>query len=234
MCWLNQELRQLKCKNVKIGASNGNGMIYCGPRKQALKDLEQLSNQYLKELKKKLAFKEDKLNRLDEILETQLKRYINPKKVKRTKEQIAAYKVKIAKRKVSLKKSLTKGCQSLTQKIRLFRPLLERNVVEVLDSIDYDEVDCKIIYIKGNEEGNFWTSKEYAYYKKNGKLPVRDTKTTRLDSDEIYKMATCGKYSTKEVLVKYDISGPTLQKILKEKREEIILKKGYKTKGELK
>lgn len=52
-----------------------------------------------------------------------------------------------------------------------FTSLLERTVVEVFDSVSYDELDAKIVMIKGNEHGRYWTIKEYT--KENNKEKER-------------------------------------------------------------
>lgn len=59
------------------------------------------------------------------------------------------------------KKIIEKQVQKYLKLYKEFTSLLERRVVEVFDSVSYDELDAKIVMIKGNEHGRYWTIKEY-------------------------------------------------------------------------
>ena len=54
-----------------------------------------------------------------------------------------------------------------------FTSLLTREVIEVYDSISYDELDAKIVMVKGKEIGKYWTIKEFVNEKEEEKEKLR-------------------------------------------------------------
>lgn len=226
MCKLKETLQELKGWNIKVGSQVS--FFYCGPcDRNIISRLTKLSDKHIESLKREITKKEKKLNDLDDLFEKKVYAYKHPKEAKHTKKEIADYVKKATKIREKNKDKLTKEIYSLKQRIIKYVPFLERKVIYVVDGISADEPHTKVIKIKGNEVSKFWTIKEYEHFKKTGKMPVKDTKVSKLDTDIIYKQATSGKYSGKEICNLYGISRTTLTKILNNKRAEIIAKKGY-------
>ena len=61
-----------------------------------------------------------------------------------------------------------------TKYVEHYRPLLEREVVEIRDRITDDR---KIIMVKGSEKGKYWTREEYLSDPKRGQIVDEDEET---------------------------------------------------------
>lgn len=164
------ESKYQKC-NVKIGSNKGSGFWYCGKGNFAL-SLNHIikANEKLKESSQK------ELNRLlyrqanlDYVYEESLNTFIKNSKKKKRYIDLDKKKEELTQKKENERKSLPSKIKSIEYDINT--DLLDRPVVEVVEGISPDEMPCWVIYIKGNEKGNYWTIAEYEKRerKRNGK-----------------------------------------------------------------
>ena len=158
------------CKNnVKIGAKCG--FFYCGvPNEDTTQridaDLDKFKNRYKKELEDKKNY----LNNFDKIWEIELRRrgteVINqhrdtPELMEEIRREWEIDKDKAHKEALNKKEWLTKY-------VKNWKDLLDRDIIEIYDSIDCEEPQgTKIVIIDGAEKECYWTTKEYM--KANGK-----------------------------------------------------------------
>lgn len=159
---MNKTLKQLLHEkkyqkvNVKIGSKSGSSFFYCGKaqtiwsfpdikreREKLLRQSHKLKNALLK-----------RLNNLDKIYE---ETYYKAKKRGIKNEPL--YLKKLTKQKENERKKLPQKIESVQYDIDT--PLLDRPVLEIVKGISVDESPCYIVYIKGNERGNYWTIQEY-------------------------------------------------------------------------
>ena len=95
-----------------------------------------------------------RLKNLDKIYDD----IIEKAKARETKD-FDKYLLKLLKKKNSEKSSLPKKIASVEYDIATH--LLDRPVMEIVEGISPDEKPCWIVYVKGNENGDYWTVKEY-------------------------------------------------------------------------
>lgn len=142
--------------NVKIGSKGGSGFWYCGKASQyhstPLINMERES--LIRQSKNTLALLNRRLKNLDRIYDD----IIENAKARETKD-FDKYLFKLLKKKNSEKSSLPKKIASVEYDIATH--LLDRPVLEVSKGISPDENPSFIIYVKGNENGDYWTVKEY-------------------------------------------------------------------------
>lgn len=90
-----------------------------------------------------------------------------------------------------------------------FTCLLTREVIEVYDSISYDELDAKIVMVKGKEISKYWTIKEYTAEKEEEKEKLRqqaeeikqkilEDKAKRIAEEKARNEGVFGKWHTKD------------------------------------
>lgn len=150
--------------NVKIGSKQGSCFWYCGEGDLAL-SLPEINNANIihkERSKNKLEQLKYRLEHLDKIYEaiieeTRQRMIKNPKKCK--VKDFDKYVKKTLKTKELERASLPKKIESVCWDIET--DFLDRPVQEVVKGISPDEAPCYIIYVKGNEKGNYWTIKEY-------------------------------------------------------------------------
>lgn len=147
----------LECKdNVKVGSYSGSSFYYCGKGgRVASTTLKKINTELKKQSQKTKKNLEYRLANLDEIYEKSMKEQITKGKVK----DVKSYKANMEKQKERERKRLPHRIASYEYDIKT--PILERPVVEIVNGISRDEHPCKIIYVKGNENGKYWTIKEY-------------------------------------------------------------------------
>lgn len=152
---LNEVLKSCK-DNVKVGSYSGSSFYYCGKGGNvAIATLKGLNRDIKKtNIKTKLSL-EYRLANLDKIYEKQIKEQIKSGKVKDVKQ----YKESMMKQKERERKHLPTKIASYEYDIATH--ILNRPLVEMRNGISPDEKPCKIIYVKGNEKGKYWTIKEY-------------------------------------------------------------------------
>ena len=142
--------------NVKIGSKGGSGFWYCSKASQyhstPLINMERES--LIRQSKNTLALLNRRLKNLDKIYDD----IIEKAKARETKD-FDKYLLKLLKKKNSEKSSLPKKIASVEYDIATH--LLDRPVMEIVEGISPDEKPCFIIYVKGNENGDYWTIKEY-------------------------------------------------------------------------
>lgn len=149
-----------KRTNVKI--SSGSSFFYCGKNNSDLpQTIEHISNKFKKQLANLIIKNTFEYEHLEDSFQAKIDKYDKryPKATQKNRDRvIATYKRKMERDRVRLPKQI----MSLKTQYQQFTPLLERKVIYVIDSISPDEKGAKIIKIKGNEKGNYWTIKEYA------------------------------------------------------------------------
>lgn len=166
----NKTLRQLLSQsgyqniNVKIGCKQGNSFVYCDVGgEMAIATLPTLQPL----LRKRLTIKKDNLvnrfNDLDAIYQRRLKKALKSPKIKDKEE----YERKLMITKERERNSIPKKMSQYDYSIET--PLLDRPVLNIYDGICPDEYPCKIVYIKGVENGDYWLISEYRKKHKKGK-----------------------------------------------------------------
>jgi len=142
--------------NVKIGSKGGSGFWYCSQASQyhsiPLINMERES--LIRQSKNTLALLNRRLKNLDKIYDD----IIENAKAREIKD-FDKYLFKLLKKKNSEKSSLPKKIASVEYDIATH--LLNRPVMEIVEGISPDEKPCWIVYVKGNENGDYWTVKEY-------------------------------------------------------------------------
>ena len=108
----------------------------------------------IRQSKNTLALLNRRLKNLDKIYDD----IIEKAKAREVKD-FDKYLFKLLKKKNSEKSSLPKKIASVEYDIATH--LLDRPVMEIIEGISPDEKPCFIIYVKGNENGDYWTVKEY-------------------------------------------------------------------------
>ena len=155
---LYQQLKELNKgeMNVKIGSKQGISFFYCGSVKKSFTSIEkELEEHTKKSVAKKKRIAENRLKNIDKIYEESIKKAFAERNIKDKEKYIQIRMLAKEKEKRNLPK-LIKGYE-----YDLSTKLYDRPVQEVVNGVSPDEKPCKIIYIKGHEQGDFWTIKEY-------------------------------------------------------------------------
>ena len=124
---------------VKIGANNGSGFIWCGTVKDDI-----------------WSILDDETKKSYKSLKTDLKQA--EKRVKSQIDYVKRVKPKYKESEKDRLKQLVEIRYMLKDFYENFKPLQDREVVEIYDSVYEYGVD--IIIIKGNERGKWWTCAE--------------------------------------------------------------------------
>lgn len=149
-----QEKKYQKC-NVKIGSNKGSSFWYCGKvdNQISLPTIRKIREQLLSQSKSVLKQLNYRLNNLDKIYEKTIQE-AKKKNLKNIENHIK----KLLITKERERQLLPKKIKSVEYDIDT--PLLDRQVVEVVEGISPDEKPCWVVYIKGNERGWYWTIQE--------------------------------------------------------------------------
>lgn len=167
---LESVLKNLNC-NIKVGSKQGSSFFYCGTIGGLYHDLdkvEQTLNAYNNGLIKAL---EQRLKSINSIYKERFENWVdrcNKTKIYLTEQDKEKEWAKLTELKEKEKLSIPRKIEAIRK--HLNKPLLERNVLEMVDGISVDEKPCKIIYVSGHEKGAYWTINEYAKVK-NKRLP---------------------------------------------------------------
>ena len=149
-------------KKTKVKIGSGSSFFYCGKNDSDLpQTIEYISNKFKKQLANLIIKNTFEYEHLEDSFKAKIDKYDkkHPKASQEIRDrEIARYKRKMERDGVRLPKQI----MSLKTQYQQFTPLLERKVVYVIDSISPDEKGAKVIKIRGNEKGNYWTIKEYA------------------------------------------------------------------------
>lgn len=146
--------------NVKIGSQSGSSFFYCGKCSSAITTLTTSVNALMKKrMKDEIKRLQERLDNLDEIYRKRLELTIAEGKV----QDIEKYQRKQEKMKAQERISIPQEIAIRKEEVEI--PLLEREVVEIVNGISPDERPCKIIYIKGHEKGAYWTIDEFIHKK---------------------------------------------------------------------
>ena len=148
--------------NVKIGSKSGSSFWYCGKgnTNYSLYEIKKAREKTLRQSKGALKQAQYRLENLDMIYATNIEKVIK----KGTIKDIEAYRKKMHTTLEKERLLLPKKIASLEYDVAI--PLLERPVLEIVEGISPDEKPCYVIYVKGNEKGEYWTIAEYNKRKK--------------------------------------------------------------------
>ena len=212
---LENTLKDLKGFNIKLGSYAS--FFYCGKCDKNIFDtINQIDNEYRKWYESSLKRAKHKYENIDTIYKPKYDKV--KKQYSKNKKKLESAISKIDKAKEKDKKNLVKRIGSFHHYLLNWKPMLERNVIYVIDSIN--ETNCKVIKIVGLEKGKFWTIKEYQDSKKPKKNEKKQSEITKRNH-EIYTMAISGKYTIREIITKFGITYPTYAKVIKKERDKI-------------
>ena len=166
---LKEQLQKLKV-NVKIGANSG--FLYCGTYNEGTIDtLNSISIREKEKIKREIKQKGAYLDNFDSIWDKELRiRFENFEKTKKLNDENSYVTEAEAKEiRKEWKKDreenfrITKKRYNLiTEYIKAFKYLPDREIKEMYDSIDVSEPQgTKIIIVDGIEKGLYWLTSEY-------------------------------------------------------------------------
>ena len=171
---LKKQLESFKGKYVKLGSEVS--FVYCGINDDDIENtLVKLSDEELKELKRRLAVVRIKL---DNFVNLCGKRYAKgvvrflKEKPEPTIEEFDEYKKLFAAEMEKELIQMAKLKNKLEERILTFTPFLTREVLEIHDSCV--EENTKIIKFEGEEQGRFWDKEEYNKWLNTGVIPEED------------------------------------------------------------
>lgn len=165
---LRQVLEELIPLNVNVKINSGTNFLYCDKcDNNIFKTLEKMSIDIYNDLERKIVILRRYIKYFDKIWEKIITRRIAyfQKVNKPSVEELEEYQKSILEEKAI---DFRRKKHNLADKIKnknTYVPLLDREVTEVIDSIDIVEIkkwgDIKIIYTIGSDVGNYWTVSEY-------------------------------------------------------------------------
>ncbi len=166
---LKEQLQKLKV-NVKIGANSG--FLFCGTYDEDTIDtLNAISLREKEKIKREIKQKKDYLDNFDKIWDKELRiRYEDLEKAKKmddenakvTKAEINEIREAWVKDKETNYNITKKRYDLITDYIKAFQYLPDREVKEIYDTIDVSEPKgTKIIIVDGLEKGAYWLTTEY-------------------------------------------------------------------------
>lgn len=160
---LKEQLKLLEGENVKLGS--GTSFIYCGVFGNNIeKIVEKLSVEEHKRLQNLKSRHTKYLLNFDRIWNARIKMKIKSfKKEKETNKKIKTtveeYEEELIIRREKEKIKVEKNLEEVTNQLKVFTPFLEREVIDVYESIIDPEV--KIVIFEGQEVGDYWDEEEY-------------------------------------------------------------------------
>ena len=166
---LKEQLQKLKV-NVKIGANSG--FLFCGTYDEDTIDtLNAISIREKEKIKREIKQKSSYLKDFDTIWDKELRvRYENLEKAKKmddknakvTKAEIEEIREAWVKDKENNYNLTKKRYDLISDYIKTFQYLPDREVKEIYDTIDVSEPKgTKIIIVDGIEKGAYWLTTEY-------------------------------------------------------------------------
>lgn len=166
---LKEQLQKLKV-NVKIGANSG--FLFCGTYDEDTIDtLNAISIREKEKIKREIKQKSSYLKDFDTIWDEELRvRYENLEKAKKmddknakvTKAEIKEIREAWAKDKEANYNLTKKRYDLISEYIKTFQYLPDREVKDIYDSIDnLEPKGTKIIIVDGIEKGAYWLTTEY-------------------------------------------------------------------------
>lgn len=141
--------------NVKIGSKQGSSFFYCGKGREAIKELNKINKQLVKQNLNTLKILNDRLKNLDKVYEERIKLALAKGKITDTESYIASVNIEKERERARLPKKIQEVQWCIDTHI------LDRQVQEIVEGICYDEYPCKIVYVKGIEQGKYWLISEY-------------------------------------------------------------------------
>lgn len=141
--------------NVKIGSKQGSSFFYCGKGKEAIKELNKINKQLVKQNTLTLNNLKTRLEHLDEIYQERINLAKEKGKITDLKSYIASLNVEKERERIRIPKKIAEVEWCINNHV------LDRPVQEIVDGICQDEYPCKIVYIKGIEQGKYWLICEY-------------------------------------------------------------------------
>ena len=166
---LKEQLQKLKV-NVKIGANSG--FLFCGTYDEdTLDTLNAISIREKEKIKREIKQKSSYLKDFETIWDKELRvRYENLEKAKKmdnknakvTKAEIEEIREAWVKDKENNYNLTKKRYDLISEYIKTFQYLPDREVKEIYDTIDVSEPNgTKIIIVDGIEKGAYWLTTEY-------------------------------------------------------------------------
>lgn len=166
---LKEQLQKLKV-NVKIGANSG--FLFCGTYDEDTIDtLNAISIREKEKIKREIKQKSSYLKDFETIWDKELRvRYENLEKAKKmdnknakvTKAEIEEIREAWVKDKENNYNLTKKRYDLISEYIKTFQYLPDREVKEIYDTIDVSEPNgTKIIIVDGIEKGAYWLTTEY-------------------------------------------------------------------------
>ena len=166
---LKEQLQKLKV-NVKIGANSG--FLFCGTYDEdTLDTLNAISIREKEKIKREIKQKSSYLKDFETIWDKELRvRYENLEKAKKmdnknakvTKAEIEEIREAWVKDKENNYNLTKKRYDLISEYIKTFQYLPDREVKEIYDTIDVSEPKgTKIIIVDGIEKGAYWLTTEY-------------------------------------------------------------------------
>lgn len=150
---------------VKIGTKDGAGFIYCGlPKDLVAQDVD---DEMIGEAAGNIQYQDSRLNiirkngaNLSSYLDKLVKDAQREKKAELPEFSIGDYLKYLDDRMRRMRFHYAQG-QALREYARTYKPIMDRQVADMYESIDADEPDTMIIIVYGGEHGPAWTRSEY-------------------------------------------------------------------------
>ena len=156
---LNELLQDKKYQktNIKVGSKSGSSFWYCGKGNLAysLPEIKKAREKLLRQSKGNVHQLKYRLANLDKIYEESIKKITKKRKIKDMEEYLKQCEIRKERERLLLPKKIA------SYEYDVATDLLDRPVMEIVEGISQDEKPCWIIYVKGNEKGNYWTIAEY-------------------------------------------------------------------------
>lgn len=150
---------------VKIGAKEGAGFIYCGlPKDLVAQDVD---DEMIGEAAGNIQYQDSRLDiirkngaNLSSYLDKLVKDAQREKKAELPEFSIGDYLKYLEDRIRRMRFHYAKG-QALREYVRTYKPIMDRQVADMYESVDADEPDTMIIIVYGGEHCPAWTRSEY-------------------------------------------------------------------------
>lgn len=150
---------------VKIGTKDGAGFIYCGlPADLVPQDVD---DEMIGEAAGNIQYQDSRLDiirrngaNLSSYLDKLVKDAQREKKAELPEFSIGDYLKYLDDRIRRMRFHYAQG-QALREYVRTYKPIMDRQVADMYESIDADEPDTMIIIVYGSEHGPAWTRSEY-------------------------------------------------------------------------
>lgn len=157
------EPKYYKC-NIKVGSKNGSGFWYCGKAslEYALDEIDYQTKKHKRINEGMLKGFQKRLESIESIYRKMIRHAEKEKQCptdQQTIKDIDKYIERMTRKKEKEIAELPKLIASVEYDI--ITPFIDRPVKEIIKGISPEENPCYVIYVQGNEKGQYWTIKEY-------------------------------------------------------------------------